>query len=495
MWRRVVNRRGSLVSDRAGRYLLTAALVLSLSAVTLPAEFKSTITPMDEGALLVYPERVLHGAVPNRDFQTLYGPADPWLLAVAYQIFGVDIDVERMVGLLARVAIIAALLVLVSEAGTLVTALTGVVAWALLTTLGLVTYAWWPALAAVLWSVVALRQQRLFLAGGLIGVALLFRPDLIIVALCSAAIIRDRRYVFGLATGIAPYLIHVALAGPSAVVQGLVVDPFLQSPGRRLPIPVTTGAFWAVVVSIILLVFACRLEWKRSHERWVLVLAATAVLLTGQAWQRADLAHLVMGAVTGVALLPWAVSALLPPLSKISVACLVTSATVLSVGPFLGTAKLLILEEGPYPGENVRYEGRSLPIDQGEAGDLSALLEEVGAISQPGDRLFVGPSDLARAVYNDTFLYYYFPSLIPATYYLEMNPGLPNRAGSRLPSDIASADIVILTHWYDGFQEPNSSAYPGPIDPSSALARFCLRETFGPWDLLTPCSDTSAAGN
>ena len=38
-----------------------------------------------------------------------------------------------------------------------------------------------------------------------------------------------------------------------------------------------------------------------------------------------------------------------------------------------------------------------------------------------------------------------FPELTPATYFIEMDPGLANAPGSRLADDLLSADWVILT--------------------------------------------------
>ena len=50
---------------------------------------------------------------------------------------------------------------------------------------------------------------------------------------------------------------------------------------------------------------------------------------------------------------------------------------------------------------------------------------------EPGDRLLVGPSDLRRTWYSDAFFYWLFPELEPATYFIEMDPGLANADGSR----------------------------------------------------------------
>ena len=98
-----------------------------------------------------------------------------------------------------------------------------------------------------------------------------------------------------------------------------------------------------------------------------------------------------------------------------------------------------------------------------ESGDLLAKMMD---LTSPGQRLFVGPADLRRTNYNDTFLYHLMPQLIPSTYFLEMNPLSANRPGSRLSSDILSADWLILDRRLDEWNEPNESARFGPEAPN-----------------------------
>ena len=57
---------------------------------------------------------------------------------------------------------------------------------------------------------------------------------------------------------------------------------------------------------------------------------------------------------------------------------------------------------------------------------VQAAVDELDRLAKPGDRLLVGPSDLRRTWYSDAFIYWLFPELEPATYYIEMDPGLAN---------------------------------------------------------------------
>src|ERR1700751_1988480 len=61
---------------------------------------------MEEGFMLVFPERVLHGALPNRDFLHLYGPGSLWVLAGVFKVLGTDLLSERLGALAQQVGIV-----------------------------------------------------------------------------------------------------------------------------------------------------------------------------------------------------------------------------------------------------------------------------------------------------------------------------------------------------------------------------------------------------
>jgi hypothetical protein len=100
-------------------------------------------------------------------------------------------------------------------------------------------------------------------------------------------------------------------------------------------------------------------------------------------------------------------------------------------------------------------------------------------ISKPGQRLFVGPVNLRKTPYSDAYLYYMLGDLVPATYYIEMDPGVANANGSRLPTDLESADIVILSAIWEDWSEPNDSRKVGSDAAEKVLARdFCRVGTY-----------------
>src|SRR5690349_19159691 len=100
--------------------VLFCALVVLVFLVPVWSAFDHPALPMDEGSLLVYPELILKGKVPYRDFETFYGPGNLWTLSGAYAAFGVNIFVERAVGLVYRVIILVGIFGLLQRWGTAV---------------------------------------------------------------------------------------------------------------------------------------------------------------------------------------------------------------------------------------------------------------------------------------------------------------------------------------------------------------------------------------
>ena len=91
-----------------------AGIVAAVVALPLRGLFRAPGPPMEEGFMLVFPERMMRGDVPNVDFLHLYGPGSLHVLSVVYQLFGASMTVERTVG--AVYALAAALALAVSRA-------------------------------------------------------------------------------------------------------------------------------------------------------------------------------------------------------------------------------------------------------------------------------------------------------------------------------------------------------------------------------------------
>jgi hypothetical protein len=129
----------------------------------------------------------------------------------------------------------------------------------------------------------------------------------------------------------------------------------------------------------------------------------------------------------------------------------------------------------------LEHQGRRFPYQRADAvAAVRELLPAVDRLTEPGDRLVVGPGDLRRTTYSEAFLYFLLPDLEPGTRYIEMDPGVANAPDSGLADEVARADIVILSTIRDDWNEPNESLRLGSNEPNEVLARdFCLRGEFG----------------
>ena len=85
---RIVSRLANLSSRQKTAIVLVGLGLLFLHPAARPAARQGP--PMEEGFMLVFPERVLAGDIPNRDFLHLYGPGSLWVLAAIYKVFGVQ---------------------------------------------------------------------------------------------------------------------------------------------------------------------------------------------------------------------------------------------------------------------------------------------------------------------------------------------------------------------------------------------------------------------
>src|SRR5205814_4548806 len=190
----VVKRSPNMLSlPRSRRDLSIAFIVLLIIIVSAASGYDAPAQRMDDGALLLYPELILKGWLPYRDFETFYGPANAYLLAGVYALFQPGIFVERTVGLLYHLAILAAIFCIVRPRGMALALGSVVIAHLFLLPTGLAPFPWLGALTSALWSLFLIARGPgawpNFCAGILAAVALLYRPDLAPAVILSAALL------------------------------------------------------------------------------------------------------------------------------------------------------------------------------------------------------------------------------------------------------------------------------------------------------------------
>ena len=551
-----------------GAWLVVLILIV-IYALPLRGLLRSQGPPMEEGFMLAFPEFVLRGLRPNRDFLHLYGPGSLWALAGTYKVFGVSLATERWFGVLQQVGMIAGVAGLARYWGRTMTLTAGLVAIAfVIPPIGLTALAWNGAVAFLTLGLLCGLEGRrridrndaalkfALFAGLLLGLALTFRPDLIIAATLGGVAASwgmgkkfTKRMLAGAAIGLSPYILHLYLSGPMNVIRGMILDPvFKLRGGRRLPIPPSwshfdsvlqrVGAeqlprwpaplsspaqlalwFWVLIFAVFFIlavsIWSIRREPDRFNARALLAIGATSLGMLPQAIQRADSAHLSWVSCVPLVFFPIAVcelSHLLHP--KLG------NRRVRTLGVTLGVASavLLIFVVTPhftariyadYTAQSFGYRRTAVPITHNGRlfyygrpevqAAAESMLTRIDTISKPGDRLFVGTTDLRKTPYSDAYLYYLLPRLIPATYFVEMDPGMANAEDSRMPSDLASADIVVLSSIWKDWDEPNTSRNFGSLQSTNVLVRdFCLDESFGNgiYDLYTrrPKKEACPAG-
>ncbi|QQS24799.1 MAG: glycosyltransferase family 39 protein [Actinomycetota bacterium] len=369
-------------------------------------------------------------------------------------------------------------------------------------------------------------------AGVLAGLALTYRPDLAVALVVALGYLLWRRrrawapVALGAAVGLLAMLVHLVRAGIGPSVEGMLLDPvFNLRPGRQLPrppsfdhldgalqvigerippwwglphLPASQQLFWwffllpAVTAGVLAVaVWAHRRGDAVGRTR---VLVAAALLATGllpQALQRPDSAHF---AWVGCLSFPLAVPAMIEVIARrrpswhrlvrVGTAFAVVAATYLAVFPFYSYRTYLAHTRASLglvdAGLEVRRGERSWLLgDERSWRATKAVVADLDELATPGERLLVGPVDLRQTAYSDVFFYYLFPELEPATYFIEMDPGLANAPGSRLTQDVASADWLILTRFWSGWIEDNDSIVFGPDDANVVVEeQFCLVRSY-----------------
>ena len=533
---------------------ISLGLVILALAVPLRGLLRYQGPPMEEGFMLAFPQEVLRGSIPNRDFLHLYGPGSLWVLAGVFKVFGTSLATERWFGLLQHAGIIFGVWAVARHWGRRTATVCALVSLVVVVPpIGLTALAWNGAVALALWSVYLLAQpgrggsKRPIVAGLLAGLALLFRPDLVLAlslglgaAVWRPTMDRVRPVLTGLVAGASPMLVHIVMAGPEAAFKGMFVEPvFRLRPGRSLPVPPSwteldgflqkaaglrtigwpfpapTSAqqvalwFFLVPVSTVFVaavgIWSCR---RRPGDQRSHLLRAVGFLGLGmltQAMQRPDTAHFAWVSCVPLALVPVAVHQLLPagwPAVSWRRFVATTAPVVIVVFGAIPhyTVRTYVDLAGQSLGRNVfgfpvNHEGRNFYYGSPDAAAAAnELVRDLGEWSQPGESLLVGPVDFRFTPYSDAFFYFLFPDLVPATRYIEMDPGIANGHDSGLADEVRSADWLILSNVWTNWAEPNASLEPGSDAPNQVVKdHFCRVGAYGdrdgrPWfELYRPC--------
>ena len=207
------------------------------------------VDPFDEGLVLQAARRVAQGQLPYGDFQWAYGPAQPYLLAALFKLFGTSLLQWRILRSLCDAAVATLVFALARrEVGT---------RWAILAWLAVAGEMAEPrsanpfpyALACVLGAALVAARGRAVVAGVLIAAAAAFRLDFALygaaaIAVCLAFLpapgrVRSVARFAGVAAGLTllaymPFLVQI---GPSRLYHAVFGTSLNQGSYWTLPFP------------------------------------------------------------------------------------------------------------------------------------------------------------------------------------------------------------------------------------------------------------------
>jgi hypothetical protein len=480
---------------------VTAAVVLgaalAVQAAMLVPWLFAPGTPMDEGSALTYGGLVWHGLVPMRDVRAFYGPLNSYVVGVLLHLTGGNLYAERLLGLAYRLAMVAAVLLLVRHRGTVAIVGATVVLVLIPPTYGLSGSARGGALATTSVAILLASRRRPLAAGAVAGIAVAMRYDWIVpIALASIPWLvawswRERlRSVGGFLAVVAlVYVPYLATVGLGNALFSLRLLRTSQG-ARRLPLPSVTertGVLLELVLAALVLLAVVGLRRRRTIEgRVFLSIALLGVGTLPYALDRPDRTHILAAGFVPVVV---SVAALLAALDELRRHVRRPGLIGVAVGCAVVVVLASVATVFPPRSYAVSYGGRTFLLgNERDARDAESAVRLAGELAPAGGRLFVGPADLRRTDYDDAYMYYLLPRLRPATFFVELDPGVTVFSRHRLADELPRADVLILNRAYDLVSERNASADYGPSAPNRVVARdFCRRGHFGTFLVYARC--------
>ncbi len=458
-----------LVLGRASRLLVVALVTGAVAAPGLvaPLEVGSLY---DGGITSSAGTFILHGQLPYRDFWLLYGPLTGYVAAALSALFGNEILVLRIAGLL--VAMTAGALgyrVMALVAPGIRRGTAAVLAASIPTYfLGLDLSPWFLAVALALLAICVAadgRPRYLWAAGVVLGFVALARLDVGAYALIAVIIqTRSLRPAVGAAAVVVPVACAFLLLVPlAALVEQVIWYPLVGTQAfRGVPGPSLFGLFsgdnpltWLIYYLPVLLIIGAVVRRLRtgSIPSAIAGLLVLAVLCRLQTVGRADVGHAAQAFAPGFLLAAYVVGPATTTARRLAVAF--AGAIPVSVAAL----PLLWL---------------SLPPDRYDQA-LTEAASIVRMRTAPDEPIFVGEVRNARVFLNPMIVYFLAdrPAGVRDTMY---NPGVTTTAATqlRMVDDLATRHVryLVLDVRYAGcYETTNGSRFPGSSLLDTMIAR------------------------
>src|SRR5262249_48880510 len=93
-------------TGRGCRHFVAGVIVFCLAFAILVLGMDRDVNLYDEGLIATGASRIAAGAIPHRDFYTIYGPGQFYILALAFKFFGPSLLIERIWDLVIKSGIV-----------------------------------------------------------------------------------------------------------------------------------------------------------------------------------------------------------------------------------------------------------------------------------------------------------------------------------------------------------------------------------------------------
>jgi hypothetical protein len=427
----------------------------------------------DEGLIVTGAERILHGQLPYRDFNTGYPPAQFYTIAGVFSVFGTTLLAERVWDTAWRLATVGMTIVLARAttgrqranplpliAGCLVTGACGAHLYPMISCV-------LPCLAAVWCAVLYLKQRGarwLFFSGIAAGAAVLYRHDLgvcvcgaVTVAICYQSITeRKGRWLLfpaifgaGVLLVMALPVLYFWLSAPhDALVQSFIHFPKMASSSRHVPLPgpesiVAWRDFYLPLA--IMVAAAITLRWTAAAQRPILVLLLmTGIFTLALATQRLDTPHAYPAIMFSMVLLCACIAAWQREGRRLLQNLLLSGAIICyGLSPLIvwtwqmprltGAALTVVAPSSVAPDDMPRYSRNEPSNEIARAGPIRIAFDQRQAVRYiqrhllPGRPLYVGTATHRLEWYNDA-LFYFLADRTQVTRFDMFVPGFTNSA-------------------------------------------------------------------
>ncbi len=467
-------------------------ILFTLAAGYFFLSFRQPVNVYDEGLIIYGAKKILFGALPYRDFWTIYSPGQFYVLAALFKLFGTTLFIERTYDIFVR-SLLA--LTIYSIVARLTIKKVGLSVWLIVVLIlgvpsNFGTALFLSTLLSLFATILLLdfykkdRKHLMFFCGLILGASVLFRTDLGFYGAISFAtffvfekFIRKRQSypILLIAIGfIFPILMAVLYFSTNVPFGILIQDLFIFPEStylsvRHLPI---LGPYLNALIPLIfyfvliiltlsfLAIFLNALDFKKSKNSKKVLLLLTLLCLSFliKGLSRMDEIHLAPALLLAIIclsivfhlnlnwgkykyLFSWFLSTLI--FSIIGFAFLYTEYFISNYPLF--DCYFLFKQSG------------CVAVDKDQAGAISYIKNRTSL----SDRIFVGNSFHDRMILND-IAFYFLSDRDSATKYYELHPGLANTYDiqGQIVHELVNNHVnyIVLYSGFSGRTEPNKSS-------------------------------------